>query len=126
MAARVEREPDFVAYALTAYRRLEGLNAAGLAAYLGCPEPALARLALSGRPEGDDPMFADRVRRIAGYAGCEPAKLANLLRAVELTERTKPAAPSALLAARDRISEEPSDYDETPPSQPVPGEEPRA
>lgn len=123
MAARVEREPDFVAYALAAYRRQKGLDAAGLAAYLGCPAPALARLALCGRPEGEGPMFAGRVRRIAEYAGCDPAKLASLLRAVELAETIAPATPSALLAARDRISEEPSEYDTTPPPQPAPDEE---
>jgi hypothetical protein len=71
-------------------------------------------------------MFAGRVRRIAEYAGCDPARLANLLRAVNLAEAMETAAPSALLAARDRISEEPSDYDATPPPSPAPEEEPRS
>jgi hypothetical protein len=118
-AARAEENPFFLASALAAYRRLMGLDDAALAAHLGCSVAALPHLALCRRPEGDSPMFRDDLTRIAAYVGCDPARLAQLLRAAEAADRMRVASPGALLAARDRRDDdddgdgEPDEPDQT-------------
>jgi hypothetical protein len=124
-AARAESRPFFVASALAAYRDLAGVDNAGLAAHLGCTPAALARLALCGRPMEDDPMFTDRVRRIADHIGCDPVRLDSLLRAATAADKMRTSASGTLLAARDRISEEPAAY-ETPPDADHPNGEPHS
>ena len=108
-AARAEDNPFFVAFALAAYRRLMRLDDTALAVHLGCTAPALSRLALCRRPEGNSPMFRDDLARIAEHAGCDPAKLAQVLRAAEAAERMRAASPGALLAARDRRDDDGGD-----------------
>ena len=101
-AARAAADPFFVAFALAAYRALAGLDESELAAWLGCPEQNMARLALCRRPDGGSVMFGDEVRRIAGYAGSDAGRLAQILRAVENAEAMRSAPPGALMAAHDR------------------------
>lgn len=105
-AARAEDDRFFVGSALAAYRRLRGIDGTALAAELGCEEPALSRLALCRRPEGEGPMFRDEVTRIADYTGCDVARLASVLRAATTAERMRTPAPATLLAARDRIPDQ--------------------
>lgn len=111
-ATRAESDPFFVAWALAVYRELAELDSAALAARLGCSVAALRRLALCRRPDGESAMFADEVTRIAEHTGCDPARLAQVLRAAENAERMRRTASVTLLAARDREREEgPSDED---------------
>ncbi|MGE0539378.1 MAG: hypothetical protein AB7R89_04295 [Dehalococcoidia bacterium] len=112
-AMLAEERPFFVAAALAIYRALRQIDNAALAAELGCTEIGLSRLALCRRPDGDGAMFRTQVERIARHAGCRAESLANVLRAASAVEKMQAATPSALLAARDRISEEPAGY-ETP------------
>jgi hypothetical protein len=110
-ALMAEERPFFVASALAAYRSLRQIDDTTLADELGCTRIGLSRLALCRRPEGVGPMFRTEIERIAQHAGCRADALANVLNAASLAEKTHAAAPSALLAARDRISEEPAGYD---------------
>jgi hypothetical protein len=115
-AKTAEMRPFFVASALATYRTLKQIDDATLAAELGCTAIGLSRLALCRRPEGIGAMFRTEVEQIAEHAGCRADALASILRAASLAEKTSVAAPGALLAARDRISEEPAGYD--PPDEP--------
>jgi hypothetical protein len=115
-----EARPAFVASALAAYRNLRQIDNAALATELGCTEAGLSRLALCRRPDGDGAMFRTEVERIAQHAGCRAETLARLLRAASVAEKMQTAAPGTLLAARDRISEEPAGYDaQADPDEPV-------
>jgi hypothetical protein len=106
-AAQAEESPFFVASALASYRELTDLDDAALAAFLGCTLPALARLALCRRPKGESGAFGEDVRQIAAYAGCSADQLARVLRAASTAETMGAGAPGSLLAARDRVADEP-------------------
>lgn len=130
-ARQAEDDPFFVGSALAEYRRLSSMDNTALAAFLDCDEAALSRLALCRRPEGEEPMFRDEVTRIAGYAGCNAARLASLLRAATTAGRMRAASPASLLAARDRpphdawtdqpsVASTPSQDDDAPDGEPEP------
>jgi hypothetical protein len=106
-AMQAEEKPFFVASTLATYRTLREMDNAALAAYLGCTEAALYRLALCRRPDGDGSMFRSEVERIAQHTGCNVEALANVLRTASVAAKMHAADPGMLLAARDRISEEP-------------------
>lgn len=113
-AARAEEDTFFVASTLATFRTLQSMDNAGLAAYLGCTEVALSRLALCRRPAEEGPMFREEVERIAQHTGCNAGSLVNILRAASVAEKMRGATPGTLLAARDRTPDEPS-IDDTPP-----------
>ncbi len=102
---RAATEDDFVAAALAAYQRQNGMDDVALAKLLECPVGDLPRLALCGRPDARSPAFGSDVRRIAEYAGVNPIALARILRDVDATQRLRQVAESApermLMAARD-------------------------
>jgi hypothetical protein len=110
-AARAEADSFFVASALALYRSLTEMDDGALAAFLGCDEASLPRLALCRRPSGESRSFRADVGRIAEFTGCDPSRLATLLRAASTAERMRSASPGTLLAARDRPSMEPTDED---------------
>lgn len=109
-AARRAREREaFMASALASYQGLHRLDDAGLAAWLGLPESALADLALCLRPAASSPSFRADVERIAVHVGASGQRLAKLLREADTVTalRAAPAGdPEAdagiLKAARDR------------------------
>ncbi len=82
-AAWAEALPCVVAPTLAAYRQRHGLDARGLAAYLGCSVTALQGLALCHRPRPTSVTFAADVRRLAAYIGCHADRLAVVLRHAE-------------------------------------------
>lgn len=103
LALLARGRPGLLAGLLWTYQESEGLDAAGLAAFLRCEPEALPRLALCRRPR-PAPHFRQDIERIADYTGASPVQLMKLIRAAEAREalRTAPDTPSSmLLAARD-------------------------
>ena len=75
------RDPRVVAAALADYRARTGLDEAGLAAWLGLSIERLHGLALCAAPDPTSPHFAAAVAALAGYIGCDAARLQALLTA---------------------------------------------
>lgn len=114
MAERSEADPFYMASALAAYRRSEGINVPAMAETLDCAPAGLPLLALCRKPgvmgEGE---FAADVAHLVRRFGLNRAALIRVLRqekfllaaAVPLaavTFRTNILAPM-LLAAQDRL-----------------------
>lgn len=109
-ADRARARPFFLAGALARYQESERLDAAGLAAYLGCAPVALDRLGLCRRPADADPAaFRRDIDALARHFALDGSRLAALLRHVAALDALAGAAASEaadptgqLLAARDR------------------------
>lgn len=113
LARRVETDPFFLASALRTFAESEGLDEAGLAAYLGCVVGDLPRLALCRRPNPNPPFFAADVEAIARHFAISGDRLAELVRRADALAALAASAESPrdfLQAARDR---EPGPADET-------------
>ena len=120
LAARVATDPQFLASALAAYARSEGLDDAGLAAALGCAAADLARLRLCGVPRPDADQFRADVAAIAGRFGIDPATLAEAVRRGQALARLRAPQPGGvepgfLLAARNDERDPPAPRDGGPP-----------
>lgn len=89
----------------------------GLAETLMCAESQLVRLWLCRTPNNTAPTFRGDIERIAGYVGCDAARLATIVREASvikaLTDAGADQAQSMLLAARDRMAEEIPESDES-------------
>jgi hypothetical protein len=130
LAGRLSSDPRYMAYALAAYRRQEGLSEGELAGALGTTPELLVRLALCLRPDADSPLFAEQLGELADFTLTVEAQLAHILRQVDSLEalaslpaaapeaggrREAPAASSLtglLAAARDREEEAEESADE--------------
>jgi hypothetical protein len=103
LAQRVTSDPGFLAAALAAYGKSEGLDDAALAARLGCDPPILTNLRLCRMPRPQPPQFGQDVERIAGRFGVQAEVLADMVRRGQNLLRFQAGAtPGTLLAARDR------------------------
>jgi hypothetical protein len=100
LARRLEGDAEFMAHALSQYRRQRGLDEAGLAQELGASPRMLARLALCRQPQPGAADYTAQVNAIAEYAHVEPERLAALLNAVEVEE----AVQAATVGARSRAA----------------------
>lgn len=121
LAQSARERPTLLAGLLFAYQEQEELDEQGLAAFLGCDDAVLPKLALCRRPRKQTSAFREDIERIAQYADANPLSLVKLIRAVETRAALQHAAdvPSPLLlAARDHDeapggngddAEEPSD-----------------
>ena len=125
IAGRAEADPFYMASALAAYRRSEGLDTPALGEVLGCAPPDLTALALCRKPgmigEGD---FGADVTQLVLRFGLIRIALVRLLRQEKflqaagsppptITFRTGISTPM-LLAAQDRADgdePEPDDMD---------------
>lgn len=103
---------------LALYQECEGLSDAELGARLGGDRDALTKLALCLRPRMEAAHFQADVERIAAAAGVSPVALARLVRkalAYEVhgvnTKTTGTYGAAALLAARERDTDEPEPQD---------------
>ncbi len=106
MARRAEQDPFFMASALAAFRRLQGLDDHALADFLRCPAEMLPHLALCRRPDPTSPRFRSDVTQIATYTRADPDQLVRLLRRVSVLVALEATAQQNLLAAaRDRERE---------------------
>lgn len=74
LAAFAERDAAYVASALLAFRSRRRFSRAELAAWLGCPEADLDRLALRRRP-----AQVSEVAALAAYVGAREDRLSELL-----------------------------------------------
>ncbi len=111
---RAEADLFYLASALAAYRRAEGLDASALAEFLGCAPADLPRLALCRKPGtlGEAELNADVAHLVARF-GLHRLPFIRLLRqeaflqaaappSVTAAFRTDAARPPLLLAAQDR------------------------
>ena|SRR5438067_1780458 len=113
LAEELENDAEFIAWALSRFRRQEQLrNLHELAERFGITPAQLVRLALCKRPPANATDFASRVQSIAAFASVDPMTLGNLLRQVELfhdwpeeSVETATLSDSFLAAARDRVEE---------------------
>lgn len=125
IAEWAEADPFYMASALAAYRRSEGLDALALAEVLGCTPTDLTALALCRKPGaiGEEEFGAD-VAHLVHRFGLIRAALIRLLRQERFLQATGSPPPTVtfrtnvpapmLLAAQDRPSEDdlhPSDAD---------------
>lgn len=115
LAERFEGNPDTLASVFARYREAEGIDEAGLAAYLGITPDLVPHIALCGRPRVD--LFPEDIATVADRFGIEPERLAVLVRhvdALEAFKRVRPERRQGLLAAaRDRAAETSISYDTT-------------
>ncbi|HLW00262.1 MAG TPA: hypothetical protein VKT82_16465 [Ktedonobacterales bacterium] len=119
LAQGARERPTLLAGLLFAYQQQEGLDEQKLAAFLGCDDAALPKLALCRRPRQQIPAFREDIERIAQYAGVNPLSLMKLVRAVETRAALQHAAdvpPPLLLAARDHDEAPDEDPDDEEPS----------
>lgn len=114
LARRVADDPFFLAGALAAYARAEGLNDERLAARLGCTVSQLAAIRLCRKPQGAAREFQHDVARIAerfqidGMVIAEAVRLGDALRALGELEQDD----GLLMAARDRDADEQDEADD--------------
>lgn len=112
MALWAEEEPFFLASALAAYARSEGLDAPGVAAALGCPVGDLAMLRLCRTPRTEPTEFWEDVTCIATRFGIDPQLLAGVVKRGQVVRRVLEPGPGTarpLMAARDREDEPPAE-----------------
>ena len=105
---------SFVAYALAVYQQSNKQSEAQIAEWLGCSVDEFQKLGLCRRPMGKDVTFRREVEQVANFAGADPVKLAQILRASESiiafrdapqgshgTQRLRQAARKAVDAKKD-------------------------
>jgi transcriptional regulator with XRE-family HTH domain len=91
-AQRLTTDSQFMASVLNRYREQEGLGELALADLLGISSAMYTRLALCKRPTADRHNFADQVKRIAAYVGCDAAQLAQMINQVDALGAIRPVA----------------------------------
>ena len=113
IAERAEADPFYMASALAAYRRSEGLDAPALAEILGCTPPDLTALALCRKPGviGEGEFGADVAQLVLRF-GLIRVALVRLLRQEKFLQAAGSPPPTTtfrtsvptpmLLAAQDR------------------------
>lgn len=107
-AAKAIAQPYFLANALSVFQKIHRIGNDGLASFLECSEDDLPRVALCRKPDPSGIRFRQETEQIAGYAGINSLKLAQLLRQVDSYNAllARPAQQSELgllMAARDKI-----------------------
>jgi len=105
-ADRARKDTFFLAGTLSSYQQVRGWDDQSLATFLECEVSAIQRLAACRMPFAASPRFQDDVRAIAAFAGCNPERLAVLVREVTVVsairKEGKVTEQKYLLAARDR------------------------
>jgi hypothetical protein len=108
---RIRSDPFFLGSTLTEFQAARGWDERALATFLGCDIVGLYRLASCRAPALKDPVFAQEMRAIAAFGGCDADRLVQLVRetSVSTTLRGTPSdtGNTYLLAARDRKDKEP-------------------
>ena len=106
-AQRARQDSFFLGALLETYQQCHDCGEAALAKYLECDVQDILRLAACRAPSRLAKSFKADVTSIAKYAGCNPDKLALLLREVRSTaalrdESAENTGTGFMLAARDR------------------------
>lgn len=104
-AARAAERGGYMAGLLAAYQEMQRMDERQVAAALRCSLERLPFLGLCREPRREQGQFAADVREIAGYAGADVGRLAQLIRTVDATralgQRRSEAPDGYLAAARD-------------------------
>lgn len=114
LARRVEDDPSFLASALAAYARAEGLNDVEMAKRLGCLPTQLSAIRLCRTPRPAPAQFQQDVDGIAaafqidGRVIAEAVRLSEALQALEGMDESS----AYLMAARDRAEDEADEEDD--------------
>ncbi len=113
-ARRAAVDPHFLAFALHQYAEGQQMDEAALMAELGATPETLAHARLCRTPRGDDVGMKEDIARIADKFGLNAAVLLKAVRAGEVAvahraaaARQLPETAAPVLAARDRIPDEP-------------------
>lgn len=118
-ATRAANDPFFLGYLFESMIESGRVTRDAIASRLGCSLDRLFEIYLCRTPRSDASSFREDVVRIAGFAGCDAATLAQLVREASALQSMRGATPqrasSILLAARDRIDPDGSDQ---PPKEP--------
>ena len=104
LAQRAAGDSFFLACVLDAFARSEGLDDAGLAAFLGCPVQELTMVRLCRAPRTEPGDFWPDVTCVAGRFGIDAQRLAEAVKRGRVVSRLQTAQPDAggfLMAARD-------------------------
>jgi hypothetical protein len=115
LARRVEDDPFFLAAALAAYARTEGLSDALLAQRLGCMPVQLAAMRLCRTPRPTAREFQEDVERIASAFQIDATVLAEVVRRADSLRAFRTVADERagyLMAARDLEPNEAGDEPE--------------
>jgi hypothetical protein len=107
LARRVEDDPFFLAAALSAYARAEGLGDVQLAQRLGCTPAQLDALRLCRKPRSSVKEFQHDVERIAAAFQIDATVIAEAVRLADALRALRQAREDSgyLMAARDREAE---------------------
>jgi hypothetical protein len=112
-AARAANDPFFLGYLFESMIKTGRVTRDAVASRLGCSLDRLFQLYLCRTPRDDALSFREDVVRIASFAGCDAAALAQFVREAGALQSMRGATPqrasSFLLAARDRIDPDRSD-----------------
>jgi hypothetical protein len=110
-AQRARKDTFFLGAALAAYQEARGWDERKLASFLGCGIVGLDRLASCRAPSLEPREFKVDVRTIAAFGGCNPERLAEVVReqavSAALGGPASAASTKYLLAARDQKSKRP-------------------
>jgi hypothetical protein len=102
LVALARRDPQFIGSALAKYQQEHDLDAARLAAWLGCGQDALLRLSLCRLPGDRIERSPDELLKIARFAPCNPDSLAHLLREVSTLGALEPGGSAGTPARQAR------------------------
>lgn len=112
LAQRVQDDDFFLASALALYARTEQLGDQSLAEVLGCDVEALNLLRICRRPRTDDVGFRQDLQRISNHFDVQIGILAEAIRRAEALSALRQGTSNQrglMMAARDRIDEEPTE-----------------
>jgi hypothetical protein len=103
---QVQQDPFFLGWVMNHYAHSYGMKKREIAKLLKCSIKSLSRLALCRLPNGADPEFANHVKRIGEYVGCDSRRLASMIREIVTVDLLAGAnirnGEGFLMAARDR------------------------
>jgi hypothetical protein len=84
----------YLAYYLAQYQQQEGLSEEAIVEFVGCSGEDYYRLALCQVPDMQASDFADRLKRVAAYAGALTPQVAQIIRQVTTIEALRTASQS--------------------------------
>ena len=83
IARKLRDDPEYMAWILAAYQKLENLTDTQLRNKLGTNEHMLARLSLCKRPLPNSPDFQVQINQIVEYSNIDKLTLVNIIRLVD-------------------------------------------
>lgn len=90
-ARKAATRREYLAYYLALYQAQELITEDAMMDFVGCSDEAYYRLALCQVPDSQASDFAERLDKIAAYAGGSTSKIAQIIRQVAAIEALKTA-----------------------------------